>query len=82
MTNLDKITDETAEDGDGIATPIPLPAREPRVNQRFTLSGYPGIWRLVADLSSTAVEIDITRPRPAASVLGCLGDRVIEFERV
>lgn len=69
------------EEGDGIATPIPLAANKPRSEQRFTVSGLSGVWRLVADLTSSATVIDITRPRGVDSTLAALGERLVELER-
>lgn len=69
------------DEGDGIATPVPLPAGRPRSEQRFTITGLPGVWRLVADLTTTATALDITRPRDANSTLAALGERLAEFER-
>lgn len=69
------------DEGDGIATPVPLPAGRPRSEQRFTITGLPGVWRLVADLTSSATVLDITRPRGANSTLAALGERLAEFER-
>ncbi len=68
------------DEGDGIATPIPLPATRPRSEQRFTVTGYPGVWRLVADLTTGKASVDITRPRGDGSILAALGERLVELE--
>jgi hypothetical protein len=70
------------EEGDGIATPVPLAATRPRTEQRFTVTGYPGVWRLVADLTSgKPTDLDITRPRGDDSILAALGERLVELEQ-
>ncbi len=69
--------DEDAE-GDAVASPIPLPRAAPRADQRFAISGHPGLWRLVADGSTGP--LDVTRVRSAESVLAALGERLCEFE--
>ena len=72
-----------SEQGDGIATPVPLAATEPRHKQRFTITGYPGWWVRVGDVSTAVggVAFDVSRPRDANSVLAVLGERLVEFQR-
>lgn len=65
------------DEGDGVATPVPLPATAPRADQRFTISGHPGLWRLVTDGLRTG--LDVGRPRTTSSVLAGLGERLCEF---
>lgn len=72
---------DESEEGDGIATPIPLPAGRPRSDQRFTITGLPGRWRLVADLTCTTAVVDVTRARDDRSTLAALGSRLAEFIR-
>lgn len=74
--------DPLGEEGDAIATPIPLAANRPRAEQRFTVTGLPGVWRLVCDLTGgKATDIDLTRPRGEDSTLAALGERLCEFVR-
>jgi len=69
------------DEGDGVAVPIPLPASAPRADQRFAISGHPGEWRFVAELTATANPYDITRPYGANEVLAALGGRLVSFAR-
>lgn len=75
------LDDLPADDGDGIATPVPTVAGEPRREPRYTVSGYAGVWRLVADLTTGKAVLDVTRPRANGSILAALGARLVELER-
>ena len=62
------------------ATPIPLPARAPRSDQRFTIAGESGVWKRVRDLTTDGEPYDLSRPFSANECLGTLGDRLVLFE--
>lgn len=76
------LDDNEAEDeGDGIATPVPTVAGAPRCEPRYTVTGYEGVWRLVADLTTGREPVDVARARGADSILAALGGRLVELER-
>lgn len=69
------------DEPDGTATPLPLPAGRPRSEIRFSVAGLPGVWRMIADLTTSATVIDVTRVRGEDSILAALGERLVELER-
>lgn len=72
---------DESDEGEAIASPVPTDPARLKAEPRYTVTGYAGVWRLVADLTTGRAELDVTRPRGPNSILAALGLRLVELER-